>query len=120
MIRRPPRSTRTDTLFPYTTLFSGYWHDRDELFANRDHVARIAKAADQIFVCFGNIANEIDWDWNESVLEEIQTGIAPYPDLWCGVNKTHGTPPPPRASSEERRVGNEGVSKCRSRRATAL
>src|SRR3546814_11397954 len=30
--------------------FSGYWHDRDELFANRDHVARIAKAADQIFV----------------------------------------------------------------------
>src|SRR3546814_10670692 len=26
MIRRPPRSTRTDTLFPYTTLFrSGWW-----------------------------------------------------------------------------------------------
>src|SRR3546814_1720031 len=26
MIRRPPRSTRTDTLFPYTTLFrSGPW-----------------------------------------------------------------------------------------------
>src|SRR3546814_3926529 len=26
MIRRPPRSTRTDTLFPYTTLFrSGGW-----------------------------------------------------------------------------------------------
>src|SRR3546814_10876176 len=23
MIRRPPRSTRTDTLFPYTTLFQG-------------------------------------------------------------------------------------------------
>src|SRR3546814_3025716 len=28
MIRRPPRSTRTDTLFPYTTLFrSGRQHD---------------------------------------------------------------------------------------------
>src|SRR3546814_8038347 len=26
MIRRPPRSTRTDTLFPYTTLFRGYHH----------------------------------------------------------------------------------------------
>src|SRR3546814_10741562 len=27
MIRRPPRSTRTDTLFPYTTLFrSETWH----------------------------------------------------------------------------------------------
>src|SRR3546814_4951777 len=34
MIRRPPRSTRTDTLFPYTTLFrsrtepSPFWRDR--------------------------------------------------------------------------------------------
>src|SRR3546814_6974916 len=28
MIRRPPRSTRTDTLFPYTTLFrSNIWID---------------------------------------------------------------------------------------------
>src|SRR3546814_8094703 len=33
MIRRPPRSTRTDTLFPYTTLFRSFechvlprWH----------------------------------------------------------------------------------------------
>src|SRR3546814_6034723 len=25
MIRRPPRSTRTDTLFPYTTLFRSSW-----------------------------------------------------------------------------------------------
>src|SRR3546814_7126024 len=24
MIRRPPRSTRTDTIFPYTTLFRSY------------------------------------------------------------------------------------------------
>src|SRR3546814_18333580 len=27
MIRRPPRSTRTDTLFPYTTLFRSYLMD---------------------------------------------------------------------------------------------
>src|SRR3546814_11328951 len=26
MIRRPPRSTRTDTLFPYTTLFRSVFH----------------------------------------------------------------------------------------------
>src|SRR3546814_11455667 len=26
MIRRPPRSTRTDTLFPYTTLFRSIHH----------------------------------------------------------------------------------------------
>src|SRR3546814_21157365 len=32
MIRRPPRSTRTDTLFPYTTLFrSGYGRRRNGL-----------------------------------------------------------------------------------------
>src|SRR3546814_4342389 len=28
MIRRPPRSTRTDTLFPYTTLFRSPTWDR--------------------------------------------------------------------------------------------
>src|SRR3546814_10585987 len=28
MIRRPPRSTRTDTLFPYTTLFRSCQHLR--------------------------------------------------------------------------------------------
>src|SRR3546814_13415916 len=28
MIRRPPRSTRTDTLFPYTTLFRSDSEDR--------------------------------------------------------------------------------------------
>src|SRR3546814_2091438 len=29
MIRRPPRSTRTDTLFPYTTLFRSAKHGCD-------------------------------------------------------------------------------------------
>src|SRR3546814_21079836 len=28
MIRRPPRSTRTDTLFPYTTLFRSIRYER--------------------------------------------------------------------------------------------
>src|SRR3546814_7367767 len=32
MIRRPPRSTRTDTLFPYTTLFRSH--------ADGEHVVR--------------------------------------------------------------------------------
>src|SRR3546814_9759455 len=31
MIRRPPRSTRTDTLFPYTTLFRSFGHFRGRL-----------------------------------------------------------------------------------------
>src|SRR3546814_14984454 len=34
MIRRPPRSTRTDTLFPYTTLFRA--PDDAAQFARRD------------------------------------------------------------------------------------
>src|SRR3546814_10261749 len=32
MIRRPPRSTRTDTLFPYTTLFRSTAADGSRLF----------------------------------------------------------------------------------------
>src|SRR3546814_6399175 len=50
MIRRPPRSTRTDTLFPYTTLFrSPHFaqctavvgrHDLDELAARGFPVAQ--------------------------------------------------------------------------------
>src|SRR3546814_12892514 len=35
MIRRPPRSTRTDTLFPYTTLFRS--HQRDWRFGPERH-----------------------------------------------------------------------------------
>src|SRR3546814_20079536 len=35
MIRRPPRSTRTDTLFPYTTLFRSRHRARNR----RDHDA---------------------------------------------------------------------------------
>src|SRR3546814_9114941 len=52
MIRRPPRSTRTDTLFPYTTLFrsvagvtltalgagaSTLWDDRNAVEVELDH-----------------------------------------------------------------------------------
>src|SRR3546814_2926700 len=35
MIRRPPRSTRTDTLFPYTTLFRSAQYARSALRAPR-------------------------------------------------------------------------------------
>src|SRR3546814_3755149 len=39
MIRRPPRSTRTDTLFPYTTLFrsfgKGHLNTGNEVFKRR-------------------------------------------------------------------------------------
>src|SRR3546814_5177860 len=48
MIRRPPRATRTDTLFPYTTLFRAH-AARDDLARegsiDRDAIERAAAAA---------------------------------------------------------------------------
>src|SRR3546814_7829582 len=42
MVRRPPRSTRTDTLFPYTTLFrsieQSLGQPLDVLFASFDEI----------------------------------------------------------------------------------
>src|SRR3546814_8747391 len=38
MIRRPPRSTRTDTLFPYTTLFRSGVRNADAFMAAVDGV----------------------------------------------------------------------------------
>src|SRR3546814_10960509 len=38
MVRRPPRSTRTDTLFPYTTLFRSAHHMACRVLALRRHV----------------------------------------------------------------------------------
>src|SRR3546814_17037031 len=39
MIRRPPRSTRTDTLFPYTTLFRSVYGLRGHAWRSTDHGA---------------------------------------------------------------------------------
>src|SRR3546814_17373315 len=54
MIRRPPRSTRTDTLFPYTTLFRSLrydrrWRDRDptEAFDGAPFVVRLKALLDE-------------------------------------------------------------------------
>src|SRR3546814_7265609 len=46
MIRRPPRSTRTDTLFPYTTLFRSH--------ANGDRLHRHPHHSDR-FIFMGAI-----------------------------------------------------------------
>src|SRR3546814_3842117 len=44
MIRRPPRSTRTDTLFPYTTLFRSLRLDGDAAAMQLDQLAADAEA----------------------------------------------------------------------------
>src|SRR3546814_7813277 len=41
MIRRPPRSTRTDTLFPYTTLFRSFQRSSDGLHLRKRLCARL-------------------------------------------------------------------------------
>src|SRR3546814_20701874 len=52
MIRRPPRSTRTDTLVPYTTLFRSV-----RIVATAQH----RQMLDQVLVAFG-LAPDIDLD----------------------------------------------------------
>src|SRR3546814_6174249 len=63
MIRRPPRSTRTDTLFPYTTLFRSQtavcvrrtWRDRavagDDCALIAAGIRRVALRGDALFFC---------------------------------------------------------------------
>src|SRR3546814_8061617 len=53
MIRRPPRSTRTDTLFPYTTLFrSGVFAKCDPVQSSRTPTrsGRSSASAGQLFL----------------------------------------------------------------------
>src|SRR3546814_2197944 len=47
MIRRPPRSTRTDTLFPYTTLFRSVGHENRAGGAGRWRLGRRRQHRDQ-------------------------------------------------------------------------
>src|SRR3546814_4267949 len=49
MIRRPPRSTRTDTHFPYTTLFRSIeTRDGEILTAKEDIAERVAEWSDTL------------------------------------------------------------------------
>src|SRR3546814_15362283 len=92
MIRRPPRSTRTDTLFPYTTLFRSIDQAAEMVVEGLDH--RGGASCDLL----GRAADQID--------EDQRLG-----GLFLGETFKNGR----LASSEERRVGKECVSTCRSR-----
>src|SRR3546814_2940986 len=69
MIRRPPRSTRTDTLFPYTTLFrsklgdsqlhfggSAHWRDLGDTFDSVQYRQRpLVHSTDTRFIDTGSL-----------------------------------------------------------------
>src|SRR3546814_10385383 len=77
MIRRPPRSTRTDTLFPYTTLFrSHYFQQRVAIgdpggIAGKAFVVRHVRAFEQPPTEHGELA--IIADRSEEHTSELQS-----------------------------------------------
>ena len=79
----------------------GDWSARDDLYyTNLDVLRMEAKRADQVFVCWGAIAR--DCMWVDHVIEEIQTGEAPWPDLWCWGTTAIGAPKHPMARGKHR------------------
>src|SRR3546814_14201321 len=103
MRRLPPRSTRTDTLLPYTTLFRscGGWFPQ-QLGAGVPDVL----AADVLAVAAALYARELGG--SEGDHRAVASAILV---IAVAIFIAHHAP----ERSEERRVGKEGVSPCRSR-----
>src|SRR3546814_14335937 len=77
MIRRPPRSTRTDTLFPYTTLFRSYNYNQRTLLSFFDEAAE--KGLD------ATLADRLDWGGMRMAPTDI-ADISGYTFLVNGKN----------------------------------
>src|SRR3546814_18885798 len=109
MIRRPPRSTRTDTLFPYTTLFRSYRHRNLELREKlaqsryRDLAQQDDQRGDQ--VDDADVARPDQHQDHRGDHDFVGHRIEENAELGDGA---------PRARSDERRVGHEWCSTCRS------
>src|SRR3546814_12121127 len=110
MIRRPPRSTRTDTLFPYTALVRSGKEDmmiRAALYARySSDQQNAASITDQQRICRERATHE-EWQIVGSYEDAAISGASMI--LRPGVQKLLAD------RSEERRVGKECVSTCRSR-----
>src|SRR3546814_18801507 len=111
MIRRPPRSTRTDTLFPYTTLFRSY----------TAILIGIPMFDLSIFLeytdCQSTFRHVIDISTMEDARMDGRSTGAINPDigLFGAAGEAEGEAELRHGRSEERRVGKAGVSTCRSR-----
>src|SRR3546814_1610351 len=81
MIRRPPRSTRTDTLFPYTTLFRSMQQFlRDfpgartiKLEQNYRSTSTILQAANHVIQRNGSRLGKQLWTRSEEHTSELQS-----------------------------------------------
>lgn len=84
------------------------WGNRDDLiYKNIPLVVRHAKAAAQVFVCWGKTRNEDDHLFTENLIEEIQSGTEPFPDLWCFGHNADGSPKHPMARGHHRVPDNQ-------------
>src|SRR3546814_14763298 len=117
MIRRPPRSTRTDTLFPYTTLF----RSRADGDAGQADIRVFREATGGLEHC-GHLvavledAGGADREDRCGAGGDQQQSDQPDDDLVAVAEALHlGESHAPSSRSEERRVGKECVSTCRSR-----
>src|SRR3546814_15466386 len=122
MIRRPPRSTRTDTLFPYTTLF----RSSAKGFPNLLCVDMGGTSYDMSVVLNGAAPAETGWNMHHRYLVgvpmvQVETLGAGGGSI-CHVNKGALEVGPASAGSdprsEERRVGKECGRTCRCRGAS--
>src|SRR3546814_15334862 len=118
MIRRPPRSTRTDTLFPYTTLFRS-----SELgIPGKEYRPSLRRYyPDQVRRVAGCSALNLFLHTGSPGMAGTIEGLGPKGKGAQPVRRASQTPaiisamPAVRRRSEERRVGKECVRTCRSR-----
>src|SRR3546814_12753220 len=114
MIRRPPRSTRTDTLFPYTTLFRSHARGQHQP-EQRERQEHLPAEAHELVVA---IAREGRADPKEAGQHQGDLDKQPDRPRNPGKGREVERRQPADAEqdrSEERRVGKECVSKLRYR-----
>src|SRR3546814_14539672 len=75
MIRRPPRSTRTDTLFPYTTLFRSHRRRDQRSAASRRVSITVFTSAQRRLGC-PHSAIFRDAGEQEGAMTNVQRGLA--------------------------------------------
>src|SRR3546814_13763114 len=113
MTRPPPRSTLTDTLFPYTTLFRSIAAHHPESLAER---ALEDREAIHLPLALGDAAAVRAVEANGVPLVEVGHGAVLLGDLAkLGDRRDVAVPGIDRLRSEERCVGKACFSTCRSR-----